>query len=97
MFEKAAAQLVDKICGSFIQDVDAEQMKISMWKGNAGEVELNNVRLKQSALDEFNLPVAVKSGQMANIHFKIPWNSLGSSPVTVTVRGVEAVGSLLST
>eukprot|EP00961_Rhodomonas_salina_P004430 60538-Rhodomonas_salina.3 len=86
-FERHVAPLQ---CGSTIGENLTELCQ-------AGEVELNNVKLRPSALEAFNLPVAVKSGQLAYVHFKIPWNSLGSSPVTVTVRGIEAVGPPLST
>eukprot|EP00961_Rhodomonas_salina_P014139 189507-Rhodomonas_salina.1 len=34
MFEKSAAQLVERLCGQYVEGVDQEHLKISMWKGD---------------------------------------------------------------
>lgn len=54
----------------------------------AGAVEFNNLEVKPSALQELDLPVTIVRGALRYLKVIIPWQSLGSSPIQVTVDGL---------
>ena len=59
--------------------------RIGVW---AGKIELKNLQLKSSALDELNLPIHVSRGTLSSLKLKIPWAHLSSKPVLVQVDGI---------
>ncbi len=56
-----------------------------------GKVKLEKVVLKSSAFDELGLPITVVTGSIKVIDFDIPWKSIQSSPVVVTIKELDAV------
>lgn len=88
MFEHLVSSVLVKVLGDYIQDLDPKSLGIGIWKG---EVDLNNLRLKESALDIFDLPISVVHGYVGNINAKIPWSSLGSSPVQAQISDLFIV------
>ena len=56
-----------------------------------GKVKLDKVLLKSSAFDELGLPITVVKGSIDVIDFDIPWKSIQSSPVVITIKGLKAV------
>jgi hypothetical protein len=46
---------------------------------------LNDLKLKPTALDVFDLPISVVHGYVGNVNAKIPWSSFGSQPVVAQV------------
>ena len=57
----------------------------------SGKVKLERVVLKSSAFDELGLPITVVKGSVEVIEFDIPWKSIQSSPVVITIRGLTAL------
>ena len=58
---------------------------------DAGKVKLERVVLKPSAFDELGLPITVVKGNAEIIDFEIPWKSIQSSPVVITIKGLSVV------
>ncbi|XP_077994048.1 intermembrane lipid transfer protein VPS13A-like isoform X3 [Glandiceps talaboti] len=85
VFESLITDLMNKYLGDFVENLDKSQLKLSIW---GGDIVLNNLDLKESALDELDLPVKVKSGHLGKLTLKIPWKNLYSSPVVATVDGL---------
>jgi hypothetical protein len=56
-----------------------------------GRVKLENLVLKSSAFDELGLAITVFKGSVDVINFDIPWKSIQSSPVVITIKGLKAV------
>lgn len=52
----------------------------------AGDVVLKNLKLKQDALKELDLPIQTVYGQLGTLVLKIPWKNLYSLPVVVTIE-----------
>ncbi|GBF99654.1 hypothetical protein Rsub_12473 [Raphidocelis subcapitata] len=78
MFEAQVAFYLNKYLGQYVSGLDAESLKISVWKG---DVELRNLLLKPEALAGLNLPITVKAGLLGKLTLKVPWNKLGQAPV----------------
>ncbi|XP_064596167.1 intermembrane lipid transfer protein VPS13C-like [Liolophura sinensis] len=57
----------------------------------SGDVVLKNLDLKESALDELDLPVKIRAGHIANLTLKIPWKNLYTEPVVASIDGLYAL------
>jgi hypothetical protein len=68
MFEAQVLGLLQRYLGKYVYGLDAESLRISVWRG---DVELSNLRLKAEALDELNLPITVKSGLLGRLRLKV--------------------------
>ena len=68
--------------------MDANDLSISVTQG---EIKLNNVEVKSSAFDDLELPITIKSGSVGQIHIKLSWTKLTSSPIVVTVTDIFVV------
>ncbi|XP_077862759.1 intermembrane lipid transfer protein VPS13A-like [Saccoglossus kowalevskii] len=85
VFESIITDLMNKYLGDFVENLDKSQLKLSIW---GGDIVLQNLDLKESALDDLDLPIKVKSGHLGKLTLKIPWKSLYSSPVVANIDGL---------
>ncbi|KAK9864527.1 hypothetical protein WJX84_002714 [Apatococcus fuscideae] len=85
MFEAQLAFYLNKYLGAYVYGVDAHSLKVSVFQG---DVVLENLQLKPEALADLNLPVVVRSGLVGSLKLKVPWASLGKSPVLVEMDRV---------
>ena len=56
-----------------------------------GKLKLEKVILKSSAFDQLGLPITVVKGNARIIEFDIPWKSIQSSPVVVTIKDLDVI------
>ena len=88
MFEALITKVLNKVLGDFIENINPEQLNISLMRG---DVNLSNMKLRGDLFDSLPLPFALESGQIGCIHLKIPfWNLLGS-PIVIELSDVLAV------
>ncbi|CDW52391.1 Vacuolar protein sorting associated protein 13A [Trichuris trichiura] len=85
VFETVVATILNKALGSYVENLDASQMNLGIWGGN---VVLNNLNLKDTALDDLDLPVKLKSGFLEKLSLKIPWKNLYTEAVVAEVQGL---------
>jgi hypothetical protein len=78
-------ELLRRYLGAYVEGLDREKLKISVWKG---DVVLHNLKLKPEALDHLNLPVRVTAGMLGTLRLKVPWHNLGKEPVVAEVDNV---------
>lgn len=83
--------LVD-VLGNYVEGLTRENLKLGVW---SGKIELSNLLLKDSALDQLNLPIRVVKGSLGNLRVKVPWASLESKPVEVFIDGVYLLAAPL--
>jgi vacuolar protein sorting-associated protein 13A/C len=76
--------LVD-VLGKYVEGLTSENLKLGVF---SGKIEFHNLKLKDSALDELNLPIQVKKGSLKKLRVKVPWTQLESKPVEVIIDGV---------
>lgn len=61
---------------------------ITFFKQNIpGDVKLTNLEVKETALDDFDLPVKLKFGCLTKLVLKIPWSDLYRQPVIANIEG----------
>ncbi|KRX75548.1 Vacuolar protein sorting-associated protein 13A, partial [Trichinella sp. T6] len=85
VFESFVTSLLNRFLGAYVENLDASKMNFAIWSGN---VVLNDLRLKASSLDEFNLSVKMKYGFLEKLALKIPWQNLYTEPVVAEVEGL---------
>ena len=68
-------------------------VRLAVW---SGEVELDNLELKPSAIDDMHLPISVTKGFVGKIHLQIPWASLTTHPVKVIIDSLFLQASPLN-
>ncbi|KAK8753079.1 hypothetical protein OTU49_002398 [Cherax quadricarinatus] len=83
MFESLVSELLNRVLGTYIENLDGSKLKLSIW---GGDVELLELEVKQSALDELNLPVRPVFGHIGRLTLKIPWSQLYSAPWVAIVE-----------
>ena len=65
VFESIVVDLLNKFLGDYVQNLDSSQLNLSIWKGN---VTLKDLTLKESALQELNLPIRTISGSLGGLY-----------------------------
>eukprot|EP01018_Ginkgo_biloba_P017830 Gb_28330 [translate_table: standard] len=85
MFEGLVHQLLVGYLGNYCKDIQKEQFRIGLWKG---EVLLENVDLILEAFDYLQLPFAIKQGVIGKLSIKIPWKKLGWDPILIALEDV---------
>lgn len=83
--------LVD-VLGQYVEGLTKENLKLGVF---SGKIEFLNLKLKDSALDQLNLPIQVKKGSLKRVSVKVPWTSLESKPVEVLIDGLYLLASPL--
>ncbi|KAI2662683.1 Vacuolar protein sorting-associated protein 13C [Labeo rohita] len=85
VFESLVSDLLNRFIGDYVENLDKSQLKIGIWGGN---VVLENLRVKENALSEFDVPFKVKAGQIGKLTLKIPWKNLYNEAVVATLDGL---------
>ncbi|KAI7863890.1 hypothetical protein BDF14DRAFT_1998124 [Spinellus fusiger] len=85
MLESLVAGILNRVLGNYVSNLNYDQLKIGIWKG---EVNLKNLKLRKEALDKLDLPVDVLEGYLGELTLSIPWANLKTKPVKVFVDHV---------
>ncbi|KAM6980546.1 intermembrane lipid transfer protein VPS13C [Aplochiton taeniatus] len=85
VFESLVSDLLNRFIGDYVENLDKSQLKIGIWGGN---VVLENLKVKENALSEFDVPFKVKAGQVGKLTLKIPWKNLYNDAVVATLDGL---------
>lgn len=85
VFESTVVDLLNKFGGQYLENLDSSQLRIGIWGGN---VQLESLILKESALDDLDLPIKVLRGHLGKLVLKIPWKNLYSEPVVAQIDGL---------
>ncbi|KAI9141282.1 hypothetical protein BKA69DRAFT_1124929 [Paraphysoderma sedebokerense] len=90
MFEAVIANLLNKILGDYVDNLEQKQLNVGIW---AGDVVLRNLKLKKDALDKFDLPITVLEGYLGELTLKIPWQNLKGKPFRVYIDNVFLIAT----
>lgn len=82
MFEEFVSRLLAKLLGEYVEGINTNALQVSLI---SGQVEINNIRLKASALKQFRLNVKVKEGFIGKLLLTIPWTALHCSSIVVEI------------
>ena len=85
MAKKLLLDVLVNVLGAYVEGLSSENLRVGVW---SGKVELRNLKLKSTALDNLNLPIKISHGALKEMRLKIPWSHLESKPVRVVIDGV---------
>ncbi|WKX92088.1 hypothetical protein Q1695_010264 [Nippostrongylus brasiliensis] len=88
VFESLVADLLNRFLGDFVDNLDASQLNIGIW---GGDVKLESLEVKETALDDLDLPVKLKFGYLSSLVLKIPWKNLYNEPVIANIDGLHLI------
>ncbi|PVU99655.1 hypothetical protein BB559_000513 [Furculomyces boomerangus] len=91
MLEGVLASVLNKVLGSYVDNLETNQLKIGIWKG---DVKLQNLRLRKDALDSLHLPIDVVEGNIGSLVLTIPWANLKGQPMKMEIEDVTMVCKL---
>ncbi len=78
--------LLRKVLGEYFDGLDSEGLQVAIW---SGEVTIKNLSLKPQALDLLGLPFKLLASHVGKLVLNIPWKSLGSQRIEVTLEGLH--------
>ncbi|XP_032688033.1 vacuolar protein sorting-associated protein 13 isoform X3 [Odontomachus brunneus] len=83
VFESIVAELLNKVLGEYIENLDYSQLKLSLW---GGDVVLKDLLIKESALDVLDLPVRLEYGRLGKLILKIPFKDMWNGQIDAVVE-----------
>ena len=92
MFEGLVERVLKESFGDLFEDFG--DLRIAVW---SGDVHLQNLQIKRSALDRIQAawgvpwPIVVVSGTVRSLRVQVPWKSLSTSRVRILVDGIRVV------
>ena len=90
MFEKIVEKIIQSCLADYIQGLESQQLKVSLW---SGKIELENVMLNPEILIKLQLPMVFKYTKIKKIDIVIPWASLTSKSVEIRISGIYCVAN----
>ncbi|XP_074956200.1 intermembrane lipid transfer protein VPS13C isoform X1 [Phalacrocorax aristotelis] len=85
VLESVVADLLNRFLGDYLENLNKSQLKLGIWGGN---VALDNLQIKENALNELDVPFRIKVGQIDKLTLKIPWKNLYGEAVVATLEGL---------
>jgi hypothetical protein len=82
----ALVNILNKVLGSWIEDLNTEQFSLSIFSGT---VELENLKLKRDIFQVLGLPIKLLTSRIGRIQIKIPWTSWYSNPLMVNIQDLN--------
>ncbi|XP_028027252.1 vacuolar protein sorting-associated protein 13 isoform X3 [Bombyx mandarina] len=83
VFESIVVDVLNRFLGDYVENLNRSQLKLGIW---GGDVVLENLVLKQNALEELNIPVQTVYGHLGKLVLKIPWKNLYGASVEATIE-----------
>ncbi|XP_051160676.1 intermembrane lipid transfer protein Vps13 isoform X3 [Leptopilina boulardi] len=83
VFESIVAELLNKVLGEYIQNLDCTQLKLSLW---GGDVVLTDLLINESALDMLDLPIKLEYGRLGKLVLKIPFKDMWNGQIDAIVE-----------
>jgi len=88
MFEVIVEKIIQSCLSDYISGLESQQLKVSLW---SGKIVLENVRLNPEILIKLQLPMIFKYTRIAKIDITIPWTSLATKSVEISISGIYCI------
>ncbi|CAD6197785.1 unnamed protein product [Caenorhabditis auriculariae] len=88
MLENVVAWVLNNYIGEYLENLNTDQLSVALL---SGQVELENVPLKKSALRKLDLPLEVRSGLLGRLTLSVPITRLRSEPWTLKLCDVLVI------
>jgi vacuolar protein sorting-associated protein 13A/C len=85
MLEKLISSVLNQVLGNFIENLDADQLNISLWSST---VKLENLQIKPTLFDSMPVPFTMHYGKVGKIFIDIPVRNINTSPLKLEISDV---------
>ena len=85
MFEGIIASVLNRVLGEFIENLDANQLNISLF---SGKVLLENLQIKKTLFDNMPIPFNLHFGKVGRIFLDIPMTGIFSKPLKIEISDI---------
>ncbi|WWD17860.1 hypothetical protein CI109_102304 [Kwoniella shandongensis] len=80
-----ALRLLDVYVSPYVENLNPQDLSLSVF---SGDLQFHGLRLKKSLLERFGLPVEIVAGDIGTLSISVPWTSLKTQPVKITIDDV---------
>lgn len=88
MFEKLLTEVLNKVLGKFITNIDPKQLSVSL---TSGRVKLENMKIKPSLFDALPVPFKLVWGQIGTIDLHVPITKIFSLPLEINISDIYGI------
>ena len=88
MLETVVFLILRSLLGQFI-DLSRSHLNLSIWSGS---FTFTDLFIRPALLSSLGLPVTLFEGRVSKLHITVPWRSLWSDKVKITVEGCNILG-----
>ena len=81
----AIARVLNSVLGEYCENLNSEQLNVSVFSGS---LKLNDLQLRKDIFKLFGLPLSLIYGTIGELHVSIPWTSLTSSPLKISISNI---------
>ncbi|XP_004383340.1 intermembrane lipid transfer protein VPS13A isoform X1 [Trichechus manatus latirostris] len=85
VFESVVVDVLNRFLGDYVVNLDTSQLTLGIW---GGAVSLKNLKIKENALHQLDVPFKVKAGHIGNLSLVIPWKNLYTQPVEAVLEEI---------
>lgn len=94
MLEKLVSKILAHYLSDYIEAIDPKMFEISAMKG---QVSLNNLNVKSTALDSIHPAITIQKGTVVSLNATVPWRHIKSRPSMVQITGLYLLASFKTT
>ena len=84
---KAVSKLINKYLGDWIENLNSDQLDISLF---SGKIVLENLKVKNDIFQLLGIPFELQHGTIGRIKLNIPWGKLRSKPLEIEISEICA-------
>ncbi|XP_042636651.1 vacuolar protein sorting-associated protein 13A [Orycteropus afer afer] len=85
VFESLVVDVLNRFLGDYVVNLDTSQLSLGIW---GGAVSLKNLKIKENALYQLDVPFKVKAGHIGHLSLVIPWKNLYTQPVEAVLEEI---------
>ncbi|CAJ0587158.1 unnamed protein product, partial [Mesorhabditis spiculigera] len=85
MLENVVAWVLNNYIGEYLENLNTDQLSVALL---SGQLELENVPLKKTALRKLDIPLEVKSGVLGKLTLSVPLTHIRSEPWVLKLSDV---------
>jgi hypothetical protein len=84
MLSSLFSSVLSKVLRKYFKGFESRNIKFNL----SGEVDLLDLELEETALDDLHLPLKIKQGYVGKLQLIVPWQNLGEHSTIVRVSDV---------
>ena len=92
MFEKIIEKIIIQYFGDYIENLDLDKLNLGLLSGN---LTLEEIKLKEKKINEYNLPFKLISGILKKLIIKFPWTNNFNTNTIIEIENLQLILSII--